>query len=194
MRRTLERIVKSARNRAAVNGQRIRGAARRLALLPIARCGPRLSVGHGVRIEVYGSLDIGSDVRLEDGCHLCVAPGAKLRLGNGVFVGRFTTVAAISEIEIGDHTLIAEHASIRDSDHPLDAIQRRADLQGPSEPLFIGRDVWIGAGARVLRGARLGDGTVVGANSVVVRPFPGDQLLVGAPARAIRTLSSATRS
>lgn len=194
MRPLIARVARSLRNRGRTAAHRLRGRVSRMTVLAVGDCGPGLSVGRGVRIDAYGELRIGANVRLEDGCHLYVGPGATLVVGDGAFVGRQTTVVASSRIEIGSHTLIAEHVSIRDSDHPLDTVARRVDEPGPTEPLIIGRDVWIGAGARVLRGARLGDGTVVGANSVVTRPFDARQVLVGAPARAVRTIPESSRS
>jgi acetyltransferase-like isoleucine patch superfamily enzyme len=52
----------------------------------------------------------------------------------------------------------------------------------------IGERVWLGSGVRVLQGATVGDGTVVGANSVVTRALPANVLAVGAPARVLRPL------
>ena len=54
------------------------------------------------------------------------------------------------------------------------------------EPCTIGHDVWIGTDAVILRGIEIGDGAVVGANSVVTKDVPPFAIVVGSPARVIR--------
>ena len=71
--------------------------------------------------------------------------------------------------------------------HPIDAKVRRSGLESVS-PIRIGNDVWIGGGALVLPGVTIGDRSIVGAGSVVVHNVPPDSLVVGNPARIVRTL------
>ena len=58
-------------------------------------------------------------------------------------------------------------------------------------PLLIGEDCWIGAGAKVLDGASLGDHCVIGAGSVVNRPIPANSIAVGVPARVVKSRKTA---
>jgi acetyltransferase-like isoleucine patch superfamily enzyme len=182
----LKRATKSAHIRWDIARSRARGALLRLVYAPVWSCGPGLTAGAGVHLEVYGELRLGRDVRLSPGCSLTVGPAATLDLGDGAFVGRNTVIVAVSSIQIGARALIAEHCTIRDADHHLGADERRGETKSVSRPMTIGADVWIGAGARILRGADLGAGAVVGANAVVRHAVPAHAVVAGVPAKLIK--------
>lgn len=186
------RAIKSLRNRRSAAAHRARGVLHRLDLGPALEGAHGLSCGSNVRLDVYGRLTLGRGVRLMDGSYLCVGPGATLTLGDGVFVGRYSVVVAAGSITIGSHTLIAEHVSIRDSDHSLNRDHRRHDIS-TVEPVVLGDDVWIAAGARVLRGTRLGDGVVVGANAVVRGDVAAGLVVAGIPARVVKEAIDSSR-
>lgn len=182
------RVAKGVRNRVRV-GQRVwRGRLTRVLLSPVASLGANLQLGRDVDLEIYGTLRVGKDCVLSDGAHLCVAPGAVLELGDHVFIGRGTVVVAQQHIHIGSHSLIAEHATIRDQDHHLEAAERRQETQAITAPVHLGDDVWVGAGARILKGCRLGDGAVVAANAVVKSDVAAHTVVGGVPARVLRKL------
>lgn len=52
--------------------------------------------------------------------------------------------------------------------------------------IVVGRDVWIGAGCRILDGVAIGDGAVIAAGSVVTRDVPKETIAAGVPAEVIR--------
>jgi len=72
--------------------------------------------------------------------------------------------------------------------HPLDAELRRKQEFG--KPVEIGSDVWVGGGALILPGVRVGSRTVIGAGSVVTRDVPDGVLAAGNPCRVIRSLAA----
>jgi len=186
----VRRGARSARNRLSVRAHIVRGLrVRLLDLLGVASIGARPLVGRSVRLTIYGELTIGEDVVLDDGCFLYVAPGARLVLGDRVRVGRNTVIAAADRIDIGSDVLIAEHCTIRDSDHQMDPDDRRHETAVLTAPVRIGANAWIGAGVRILRGAELGDAAVVGANAVVRGAIPARSVAVGAPARVVKQLA-----
>jgi hypothetical protein len=114
--------------------------------------------------------------------------GAVVAIGEGVGMSA-VTIAAFDRVEIGDHCLIGGNCLITDSDwHPLGAAERRADLPGRTAPVHIGRDVFIGARTVVLKGSRIGDGTVIGAGSVVSGDIPAGVIAAGNPCRVVRRL------
>ena len=71
--------------------------------------------------------------------------------------------------------------------HPLDPVVRRSGLES-ARPIRIGHDVWMGGGTVVLPGVTIGARSVVGAGAVVVHDVPPNTVVVGNPARVIRTL------
>ena len=154
------------------------------------------------------AISLGSGVFLDQGVLLRASDGGRITLGRNVHIGRFTQIVAESgTVEIGDdvvvnygctinaragikisaETLIAHYVTILDSDHNLTPRPIRASGY-TSAPVTIGRDVWLGAKASVLRGTTIGDGAVIGAHAVVRSDIPAFSLAVGVPARVVRKL------
>lgn len=117
--------------------------------------------------------------------------GSNIRLGTRVFFNFNCIVLDVCEVTIGDHTLIGPGVQILTPLHPLDAVERRRREFG--KPIDIGADVWIGGGALVLAGVRIGPRAVIGAGSVVTRDVPADVFAAGNPCRVIRTVPAGTR-
>lgn len=136
-----------------------------------------------------------------------VTYGAALRLGAGSFVGSahglvlgsHVSVGQRSVIEIdgsiGDYCLIARNVQIVGRrDHRIDQVgipMALAEWVGdrpthPDDRVEIGIDVWIGAGAIVLGGLKIGDGAVIAAGSVVTRDVEPFTIVAGNPARRMR--------
>jgi acetyltransferase-like isoleucine patch superfamily enzyme len=153
--------------------------------------GTRLRVDRGVvlRWRPHRGLVLGEDIYLGVGVVIDVPPPARLRLGDHVKLMHYNVVAAAESIEIGAWTQVAEHCSIRDSDHGM-ATDRPMREQHVSLPTHIGQDVWIGRGSVVLKGTDIGDGAVIGANSVVRGTIEPMGIAVGAPAKVIRLRTS----
>ncbi|MFT3820599.1 MAG: sugar O-acetyltransferase [Rubrivivax sp.] len=113
--------------------------------------------------------------------------GYNLKLGSGVYFNVNCVLLDVCEISIGSHTLFGPGVHVYTALHPLDARQRRSGLEY-GRPVRIGSDVWIGGSTVVCPGADIGDGTVVGAGSVVTRPLPAGVLAVGNPCRVVRSI------
>ena len=90
-------------------------------------------------------------------------------------------------IEIGDNLQMGPAVQVYTAAHPLEADVRRSGLEY-ARPIRIGHDVWIGGGAIILPGVTIGDHSVIGAGSVVVRDVPAATVVVGNPARILRAL------
>ncbi|MFL0493514.1 acyltransferase [Priestia megaterium] len=115
---------------------------------------------------------------------------AKIEIGNNVGVSG-ATIYARSSITIGDNTLIGGNTKILDNDfHPLKIEARNADIKEhiDARPITIGKNCFIGCNVLILKGTVLGDGCVVGAGAVVSGRFPANSIIVGNPAKAIKTL------
>ncbi len=116
------------------------------------------------------------------------APNGTIVLGDHVNITQDIIISAKKLVEIGDYSQIAEFVSIRDADHSMRKGALIVSQGHESLEIRIGRDVWLGAGARILKGARIPDGAVVGANSLItatsqLEPY---SIYAGTPARFIR--------
>jgi carbonic anhydrase/acetyltransferase-like protein (isoleucine patch superfamily) len=129
-----------------------------------------------------------------------IAPDAhvigKVRLGLDVGIWFGAVLRGDNElIDIGEGTNIQEHSLLHtDMGAPMTigsncTIGHHAILHGCT----IGANSLVGMGATILNHARIGANCLVGANALVTegKEFPDNSLIVGAPARAVRTLDQA---
>ena len=114
--------------------------------------------------------------------------GTNITLGERVFFNFNCVVLDVCPVRIGDYTLFGPGAQVLTPLHPLDATLRRREEYG--KPVEIGSDVWVGAGALILPGVRVGSRSVIGAGSVVTRDVPDDVFAAGNPCRVIRAIES----
>ncbi len=112
--------------------------------------------------------------------------GRALRLGERVFVNHGCTINDLGGIVIGDDVMVGPNVQLLSAGHPVDPAERRAGVVVAR--IEIGRGVWIGAGATVLQGVRVGEDSVVAAGAVVTRDVPARVLVAGVPARVVRSL------
>ena len=105
-----------------------------------------------------------------------LAPGARLVLGHNAGLSAAVLCAGLS-IEIGEGTLIGSGAMIIDNDfHVYTAQGWRTEMQAGARPVKIGREVFVGARAIILKGVTIGDRAVIGAGAVVTKDVPADHL------------------
>ena len=108
--------------------------------------------------------------------------GARTRL-NGV------SITAVARVSIGEDCYLAAGTTIIDYNGHVHAAEQRADgMRDEPRPVTLGNRVWTGLRTIVLKGVTIGDGTIVGAGSVVTRDLPANTLCAGNPARVIRQL------
>lgn len=121
------------------------------------------------------------------------ADGAVLRIGDRVGISG-AIIYAKQCIEIADDAQIGANASIYDTDfHPVSADERLAAQHHAARcaPVHIGRNVWLGANAMVLKGVTIGDNSVIAANTVVSRDVPANVVYGGAPGRILKEIEAA---
>ena len=111
--------------------------------------------------------------------------GCNLKLGEKVYFNTNCIVLDSAEIEIGDYTMIGSGVQIYTPEHPLSIEERRKDFER-ALPIKIGRDCWIGSGVIILPGVEIGDGTVIGAGSIVIKSVPSNCVAVGNPCKVIK--------
>jgi maltose O-acetyltransferase len=113
--------------------------------------------------------------------------GANIELGERVFFNFNCIVLDVCRVRIGDYTLFGPAVQIYTPMHPFNAEQRRREEFG--KPIEIGSDVWVGGGAIILPGVRIGSRAVIGAGSVVTRDVPDGVFAAGNPCRVIREIA-----
>jgi len=143
-----------------------------------------IEVGEAASIYLGVMFDMGRDARLSIGSY-ALLNGAR--------------IICDSEITIGDYALISWNVVLMDSYRvSMNAAQRREELRtmplrssslaGLARPIRIGNNVWIGFDSCVLPGVTVGEGSVIGARSVVAEDVPPFTVVAGNPARPIRKL------
>jgi maltose O-acetyltransferase len=113
--------------------------------------------------------------------------GANIVLGESVFVNFGAVFLDPAPIHVGDEAQIGPGVQLLTADHPREAEARAA---GPelARPIRIGSRAWLGGGVIVCPGVTIGDGSVVGAGSIVVRDVPARAVAVGNPCRVVKRL------
>jgi maltose O-acetyltransferase len=113
--------------------------------------------------------------------------GSHIELGERVFFNFNCVVLDVCRVRIGDFSLFGPAVQIYTPMHPLNAELRRREEFG--KPVEIGSDVWVGGGAIILPGVRIGSRAVIGAGSVVTRDIPDGVFAAGNPCRVIREIT-----
>jgi maltose O-acetyltransferase len=113
--------------------------------------------------------------------------GSNIDLGERVFFNFNCVVLDVCQVRIGSFTLFGPAVQIYTPMHPFNAQLRRTQEFG--KPVDIGSDVWVGGGAIILPGIRIGSRAVIGAGSVVTRDIPEGMFAAGNPCRVIREIT-----
>lgn len=126
------------------------------------------------------NLQVASDVRL--------VGLEKISTGKDVYIGPGTVILASYSVTLHDEAMLAYRVLITDGNHTRVAGSFRF---GPRKEaaVVIGRGAWVAAHSTILPGTSIGNGALIGANSVVTRDIPPDCLAAGVPAHVLRVLS-----
>jgi acetyltransferase-like isoleucine patch superfamily enzyme len=173
--------------------------------------GENTHIGVGVKITNPQYISLGNNVRVCDGVTL-IARGEKgitimdnttlkenvlidterpndgyVNIANNVYIGTGTSLFGHVGLEIGEFSLLAQNITITPYSHkfpdPNEMIIRQG---GNCEKVTIGKDCYLGMNVSVMYSGSIGDGSVIGAGSVVVKPIPPYKVAVGVPAKVIK--------
>lgn len=116
----------------------------------------------------------------------------RISLGDDVFIGeRSMFYGAVKGIRIGNKVMFGPAVTILGGDHRFDVIGQymwdvTEKLAENDQEVVIDDDVWVGAGAIILKGVHIGRGSVIGAGSIVTRSIPPYSIYTGSPAPRVR--------
>ncbi len=127
-------------------------------------------------MEEGSNLRIGEGSVIISGAEITIERDAFFEIGKNVDINRYDLIVCSKRIVIGQGVKMAPNVTIRDRmGHKPNGIDRCSEI-------IIGEHVWVGTGATFLPGASIGNGSVVGAHSLVNKSFPSNCLIVGIPA------------
>jgi virginiamycin A acetyltransferase len=161
-------------------------------VVDFSKIDPSAIIEHGY---IYGNVTIGKNVKITKGVHLS---------GN-ISIGDYTAISGpntdmyshINKIKIGKFCSIARNVSFQEYFHYSDRLSTSMinsvlfdkdtidDVYSKGD-IVVGHDVWIGTHCVILSGVTIGNGAIIGANSVVTEDIPDYAIAVGSPARVIR--------
>jgi acetyltransferase-like isoleucine patch superfamily enzyme len=115
------------------------------------------------------------------GVTIHVQKNACLEIGSRIYINSNVTIICSNNIKIGDNTIIGWDTEICDTDYP------QADQDAPiAAPIEIGNKVFIGRHVTIMKGVKIGDGSIVAAGAVVTKDVPPKCLVAGIPACVIK--------
>jgi len=114
--------------------------------------------------------------------------GNDIVVGDNVDIGIGTIIHSTNGVYIGDNSIIAGQCYIIDSNHGTKEgmLVREQKSIASRDGIYIGKDVWIGAQCIILKGAKINDHAVIGANSVVNSEIPANGIALGSPAKVVK--------
>ncbi len=118
--------------------------------------------------------------------------GRHVHFGHRVYANFNLTLVDDGNIFVGDNVLFGPNVTVATANHPIEPGLRSRGLQY-NRDVHIDNDVWIGAGAVLVPGVRIGDGSVIGAGSVVTRDIPAGAVAAGNPCRVLRAIGERDR-
>lgn len=191
--------------------QVIRGTVRRLFF---GRVRGVLFIGKKVSLLSPSKIRAGSNLIIEDYCHINALSKKGITIGNNVSIGRNSIIectgvirelgegliignnvgiapkafiAVRGKIIIGDNTIIGPGVNIHSENHIFTSTVKPIRLQGANrEGVSIGRDCWIGSRSVVLDGVKIGDGAIIAAGAVVSKDVDNYSIVGGVPAKLIK--------
>lgn len=170
----ISKIFRAIYNFFRILGIRIRlGSKVSIPFIQPMRVRSQLMIQRGIR-----SVKIGKRLKLETDSKIRVIEGGSLTIGDNCFMNCGAYMTVLGTTAIGDNCLIGPNVLIFDHDHDYRAEGGVNSGKTVTGEIIIGNNVWIGGNSTILRGARIGDGAVIAAGSIVKGEVPAGSLYV----------------
>ena len=153
----------------------------------LLKCGRHVFFDKNIEIIRYPqNVSISDYAVIKEGSRICACnENASITIGRNTTIGFHTFIFASESITIGDDCLIAPFVYLVDSDHGIAKNQLINEQTNSTSAIEIGDDVWVGTGAKILKGVKIGNGAVIAAGSVLSKNVEPYEIYGGVPAKKI---------
>lgn len=131
-----------------------------------------------------GSIKIGNNTAISSECRI-QSIGGIITIGNNVFINKGCFIVGRKGITIGDNCSFGPNILIYDHDHGIHKEQRNVYTVNE---IIIGNDVWIGGNCIILKGTQIGNGSVIGAGTIVKGKIPDNSIVTNKVVYNIRPI------
>lgn len=130
-----------------------------------------------IEIGKKAQLNMGREMRVRSGSKIRVRKNAIIQIGEKTSLNYNCIITAHEKICIGDNVQIGPNVLIYDHDHDYRKADGLKNLEYKTSPVEIGNDTWIGANVVILRGTKIGAGSVIAAGTIVKGDIPPQSLV-----------------
>lgn len=127
--------------------------------------------------------------------HNGITYNPKIIIGDGTWIGKHSSIAAINKVEIGNDVLFAGYVHITDHSHGYEDINKPIASQRliSKGPVIIEEQCWLGFSCEILSGVHIGKHSIVAARAVVTKDVPSYSIVAGNPARIVKQYNFETK-
>ena len=148
---------------------------------------------HNLKIKIRGSnnsIDIGSDCHIGKNCSLWIeGNNCNIIIGNNLSITHTCQICVQENnqsVKIGDDCMLSNNIIIRTSDsHPIYDLSTKDRVNDP-QSVVIGNHVWIAPNCKIMKGAQILDGSIIGSDTTINKVVPPNSLAVGRPCKIVR--------
>lgn len=158
--------------------------------------GENIDLAENIVLQGVDKIYLGNNIIIKQGCEIAInlkyynkSIKCNLKIDDNSFFNRYVCIETFNEIFIGKYVMFGPQVYISDKDHEYEYFEAPPMLQGylqNSNKIIIKDGAWIGAGSKIIGNVTIGFGSVVGANTVVVKDIPNHCLVTGTPGKIIK--------
>lgn len=141
------------------------------------------------KLHYNSTIEIGNEVSFAGTSKLLAIQGGNLRIGKGTFFNENCSLNALSEVEIGENCLFGENVKIYDHNHRFNQKDQFVKDQGYTlGKVTIGNNCWIGSNVVILKGVKIGENVVIGANCTINSDIPKNTIITSKNEQVLKAI------